>query len=97
MSPSVGHHRVMEAARGALVTMVLKWIYDLDHTSESPAELNCSSSCRRFELEVLLLKREEEISKAPKILDGFVLRKFKRGQQCSPLRPAALTSHFISL
>lgn len=25
MFPSVGHHRVMEAARGALVTMVLKW------------------------------------------------------------------------
>ena len=39
MSPSVGHHRVMEATQGALVTMVLKWMYDLDHTSESPAEL----------------------------------------------------------
>jgi hypothetical protein len=39
MLPSVGHHRVMEAARGALVTMVLKWYNDLDHTSESPAEL----------------------------------------------------------
>lgn len=25
MFPSLGHHQVMEAARGALVTMVLKW------------------------------------------------------------------------
>jgi hypothetical protein len=54
----------MEAARGALVTMVLKWKDDLDHTSESAAELDCSSSCRRFELEVLLLKREEENSRS---------------------------------
>jgi len=43
------------------VTMVLKWeeMYDLDHTSESAAEWK-KSSCRRFELEVLLLTRKEE-------------------------------------
>lgn len=33
---------------------------DLDHTSESPAEWGLGSSCRRFELEVLLLKRKEK-------------------------------------
>lgn len=49
MSLLVGHHRIMGAAKAALVMMVLK--EEMAHSgpaSEAAAELE-SSSCRRFE------------------------------------------------
>ena len=61
MFPSLGHHPVMAALRvnRALETMVLKWYVILTTHRNRQLSVN-GSSCRRFELEVLLLKRKEK-------------------------------------
>jgi hypothetical protein len=61
MFPSLGHHPVMAALRvnRALETMVLKWYIILTTHRNRQLSVN-GSSCRRFELKVLLLKRKEK-------------------------------------